>query len=218
LARAHQHAAVASTQRKNVARTNKVRGTGAVGNGGLNRSRSVGRADSRRNVVGGIDTDRESGSEASRVVKRLGVQTQRVTLGGRQRQANQAPAEPRHEIDDFRGDFLGRADQVPLILTVVRIDKHYHLTRKQILKDLRYFTKLCFHLSEYLIQKSEAATGNLPPTTVSYLLLRAAGFVRQTLFVGFNITTSVADVNKRRQKSGSGRGPPQDAQEPNPTR
>ena len=66
------------------------------------------------------------------------------------RQADQPPAEFRHEVDDLRRNLLGRADQIPLIFAVFRIHQDDHLALPEVLKHLRNFTELLYvHNPQY---------------------------------------------------------------------
>ena len=103
---------------------------------------AVGGADARADPLGRIDADRKRRSEAGRVVDGLRVQPQRVASLRGHRQADQTPAESRHEVDDLRRDLLRRTDQIPLIFTVFRIHQDDHLALPEVFQHRRDVAEL----------------------------------------------------------------------------
>ena len=60
------------------------------------------------------------------VARHHGRQAQALAALARERQADQAAAEARHEIDGFRRDVLGGQHQVAFVLAVFLIDQDDH--------------------------------------------------------------------------------------------
>jgi hypothetical protein len=116
-------------ERKYVSRAREVAGPRVIGNRGMHRRRSVRRGNARRDTVARLDRDRESGSKARGVfvVRDHHREVQPLERLFGEREADQSPAEFRHEIDRFRSHFFGRDAEVPLVLPIGIVDEDDHL-------------------------------------------------------------------------------------------
>ena len=136
MAGAHQHAAIDGLQRKDVTGLHQILRARAGRHGRLHGTRAVGRADAGGDAFGGLDGDREGGAHLGAVARHHGRQAQALAALARQRQADQAAAEARHEVDGFGRDVVGREDQVALVLAVFLVDQDDHAAGGEIGHDV----------------------------------------------------------------------------------
>jgi len=127
---AHQHAAVARTQRIDVAGRDELGAARVFTNRRKNCDRAVLRRDSRARRAARSDRSRERGAERSLVVADHHAEPEPVDPLRRHRQANEAAPELRHEVDRLGGGFFRRHAQVALIfaLLIVHHDDHVAAT------------------------------------------------------------------------------------------
>ena len=126
LAGAHEHAAVARAQRRDVPGPDEVRGPGLRIDGRQDRGGAIGRGNPGRHVILGVDRDAEGGAELRRVVVHRERQLELVEALAGHRQADLPAAFPGHEVDDLGRDLLRRDGQVPLVLAVLVVDDDDH--------------------------------------------------------------------------------------------
>ncbi len=79
-----------------------------------------------RDAGGGLDRDREGGAVLGAVAQRHRRQAQALAAFARQGQADQAAAEPRHEVDRLGRDVVGGQHQVAFVLAVFLVDEDHH--------------------------------------------------------------------------------------------
>ena len=124
LAGAHQHAAVACAQRENVPGAGQVAGLAARVDGSQDGAGAVRRGDAGGDALARVDGLAEGGAEVGGVLRGHQRQAQVVAAGGGKAQADQAAPVRRHEIDDFRRDFLGRDGEIAFVLAVLVVNHH----------------------------------------------------------------------------------------------
>ena len=126
LARAHQHAAFAGPQGKDVAGTNQIARLAGRIDGDADGVRAVGRGDARGDALGRFNGFAKRGAESRIVARGHGRQLQRVADFGAERKADQAAGVPGHEIDDLGSDHLGRDRNVAFVLAIFIVDDDEH--------------------------------------------------------------------------------------------
>ena len=123
---AHQHAAFAGPQGKDMAGTNQI----ARLAGGIDRHadgvRAVGRRNAGGDAFGRFNGFAKRGAEARVVARRHGRQLQRVANFGAERETDQAARVPRHEVDDLGSDFFGGDGDVAFVLAILIVDDDEH--------------------------------------------------------------------------------------------
>ena len=126
LSGAHQHSAFAGAQREHVSGTSQVGRLGRGIDGDLNRARAVVSGDAGRDALSRVDRFAECRAVLRGVLgrHRADVQMLKPLLG--HREADQATAKFRHEVDGFRSDFLGGKREVAFVLAVFVVDHHDH--------------------------------------------------------------------------------------------
>ena len=131
VAGAHEHAAVLGLQREDMAWLHQVAGLGIAAHRRLDGARAVGCGDPGGHAFGGLDGDGECGAVARAVAARHGRQTEPLAALPRQRQADQAAAIARHEVDGLGADMVGGQDQVAFVLTLLVVDEDHHAAGRQ---------------------------------------------------------------------------------------
>ena len=126
LASAHQNAALAGTQREDVAGAHEIGGGRFGVDGGADGVSAVGCGDACGDAFTGFNGLSEGGSETRGVLLRHGEQTQMVGTLIREREANEAPAVAGHEVDGLGRNVLRSEGQVALVLAVFVIDDDDH--------------------------------------------------------------------------------------------
>ena len=104
----------------------EVAGLGLAGHGRLNGAGAVGRRDAGRHAFGRLNGDRESGGMLGAVAADHGRQLQQLAALAGERQANQATAKARHEIDGLGRDVVGGQHQIALVFTVFFVNQDDH--------------------------------------------------------------------------------------------
>ena len=135
MAGADQHAAGARDQREDVA--GRDQGLRAVVR--IDRHRdgagAVGGADSGRNALARLDRDGEGGLVAAAVGAGHRLEPERVDAFLAKREADQAAAVARHEVDRVGRRHLRRDDEIALILAVVVVDQDEHAAVARLVDD-----------------------------------------------------------------------------------
>jgi len=111
---------------------NQVVGSAARIDGDLDRARSI---EGRRTgcyACSSIDVRRKWRGRGVDVVARQGFQMKPLTDARAHREANQATSVSHHEVDGFGRDFLGRNDQITLILSMLVVHQDDHPPRLEI--------------------------------------------------------------------------------------
>ena len=101
-------------------------GLRVAGHRGLHGAGAVGGRDAGGHALGGLDRHREGGAHLGAVARHHGRQVQALAAFAGQRQADQAAAEARHEVDGFGRDVVGGQHQVALVLAVFLVDQDDH--------------------------------------------------------------------------------------------
>src|SRR3989442_15172700 len=129
-----QHAARPRAQREHMTRPPQVARHGGGIDGHAHRRRTVGGRDPGRHAEagGGVDAHCERRLARFGVVLRHLREPEGLAALGRERQADQPAPLRRHEIDHLRGDLLGRADQVALVLAVLVVRHDDELPRADV--------------------------------------------------------------------------------------
>ena len=123
---AHQHPAPARPQRKHVPRPRQIGIVGAGIDRGADGVRPVGRRDPRCNPLARLDGLGKRRPKPRRVLLRHGEQPQMIGAFLGQRQADQSPAIPGHEVDRLRGHKFCGQRQVAFVLPVLVVHHHHH--------------------------------------------------------------------------------------------
>jgi hypothetical protein len=124
---AHEHPAVARTQGEDVAGAHEVVGADVGPQGLVDGRGTVGGADARGHPATGLDGDGEGGAVAARVLLDHHRELELLDAVGRQREADEAPAEARHEVDGLGRHLLGGHGQVAFVLPVLVVHQDDHL-------------------------------------------------------------------------------------------
>ena len=96
---------------------------------------AIGRRDARGNPVLGFDRHGERRTHAGAVRARHRFEPQRIRALFGQREADEAPPVPRHEVDSVGRRHLCRDHEIAFVLAVLRVDQHDHPSVAQILDD-----------------------------------------------------------------------------------
>ena len=133
---ADQDAAVARAQREDMARRCDVLRPAFRVDGNGDGQRPVLRGNAGRHAFARLDRDGKGGFVARGTGHRHHRQAQRVDPFARQRQADQATAMSRHEVDRLRRRMFGRDAEVALILAILFIHKDEHASLTGFFDDL----------------------------------------------------------------------------------
>ena len=134
---AHQHAAGRSDQRKHVAGLHDVGGAGPRCRRNADRMGAVGRRYAGRDTLGRFDRRCEVGAMHGAIARNHRRQVEQRSVLGRDRHANEAASEARHEIDGFGRYEISREDKVAFVLAIFLIDQHDHPPRFEFGDDFR---------------------------------------------------------------------------------
>ncbi len=104
----------------------QIVGAGTAGHGDLHGARTVGGRDAGGDALGGLDGNGEIGAVRRAVAGDHQRQVELAAALGGQRQADQATAEPGHEVDGLGRDEIGCQDQVTFVFAVFLIDQDDH--------------------------------------------------------------------------------------------
>ncbi len=128
MSRATQDAAGNGLEGEHVAGADKIGGGGRWVGEFLDGLCAVKRADAGGDAFAGIHGNGEGGAVAVLLLHRHhAAEAHSAQVGFFHGHANQATAVGGHEIDDFRGDFFARDDQVPFVFAVLVIHHQHHL-------------------------------------------------------------------------------------------
>ena len=133
----HQHAAFPGAQREDVARARQIAGPGRGIDGHADGPCAVGRRDARGHPLAGVDGLVECRPQPGGVVRRERVQVQLLAALRGQRQADQAPPVPGHEVDDLGRDLLRRHGEVPFVFAVLVVHHYQHAAGADLFDGLR---------------------------------------------------------------------------------
>ena len=136
VAGAREHAALLRHQREHVPGRDDVGRFGAGLDRDADGSRAVGGGDAGGDALGGFDRNRERGAEPAMHV--AAHQRQRKLLAAllRQRQADKAAAEARHEVDVRGSSMRGGHQQVAFVLAVFVVHQDDHASPVDFVDDL----------------------------------------------------------------------------------
>ena len=123
---AHQHTAVLRLQRENVAGLHDIHGAGVGAYRCLHRARAVRRRNTGGHPLRCFDRHREIGAQRRIVVRHHQRQVQLPAFLFGQRQADQAAAVARHEVDCFRRNKVRGLHEVTLVFAVFFINEDDH--------------------------------------------------------------------------------------------
>ena len=126
LAGALEHAARRRDEREDVAGLHDVVGPALGVDGHLDGARAIGRRDAGGHPVARLDRLREGGLEARRVLGHHGPQVELFAALRGEREADQAAAVGRHEVDRLGRDELGRHGEVAFVLAALVVADHDH--------------------------------------------------------------------------------------------
>ena len=137
VAGAHQHAAALSSQRENVARLHDIFGFRIALDRCVHRARTIRGGDAGSHSVSRFDRYGEVGAHLRAVVEhhRRQIQLSAALFG--EREADQAAAILRHEVDRGRRRELRGHHQIALVLAVFLIDQDHHAPGLDLRDDLR---------------------------------------------------------------------------------
>ena len=127
MAGAGEHAAGLRHQWKDVARLDEVGRPCARADRGPDRRGAVRGGNPRRDAGGGVDGDGELGALRFTIVADHQLQAERVAPLAGHRQADQAAAVTRHEVDRLRRHVRGRHHEIAFVLAVLVVDEHHHV-------------------------------------------------------------------------------------------
>lgn len=82
-----------------------------------------------------VDGDGEGGSAGGVVDGSLGVEVEAVAVGFGEGEAEVAAGDGEEESDGFRGDELGREDEVALVLAVLVVGEDDHFADAEVVED-----------------------------------------------------------------------------------
>ena len=136
MAGAHQHAAVAGAQRKDMARRGDVGCRFARVDRNSDGAGAIMGRDAGAHALTRLDRHGEGSLVARRVVGGHERQAQRIDPRPRQREADQPAPVGGHEVHGFGRGHLRGDDQIALILAVLVIDKDEHAPVARILDDI----------------------------------------------------------------------------------
>ena len=136
VAGAREHTALLRHQREHVPGRDDVGRFGAGLDRDADGGRAVGGGDAGGNALGGFDRNRERGAEPAMHV--AAHQRQRKLLAAllRQRQADKAAAEARHEVDVLGARMRGGHQQVAFVLAVFVVHQDDHASPVDFVDDL----------------------------------------------------------------------------------
>ena len=138
LAGAHQHAAPAGPEGKDVTGAHQILGAGIRVHRRADGVRAVMGADTGGDALGGLDGHGEGGLKGRLVFAHHGGQAQAIHLVRNKAEADETPAMGGHEVDGLGGHHLGGHGEVAFVLTVLVIHQDDHLTVANILNGLGY--------------------------------------------------------------------------------
>ena len=131
MAGAHQHAAVARHQRKDVAGADDVVGALVGIDGHRHRARPVGGRDAGGHAFARLDRGGEGGLVAGLVVPGHQRQVEPLDPVLVHGEAHQAAAEADHEVDRLGRHLLGCDNQIAFILPVLVVRHDHHLSQAE---------------------------------------------------------------------------------------
>jgi len=123
---AHQHAAVLRLQREDVAGLHQIGRLRRAVHCRLHGACAVGGGDAGGHAGGRFDGDRECRAVPGAVARGHRRQLQALAAFARERQADQAAAEARHEVDRLGRDMVGGEHQIALVFAVFLVDEDDH--------------------------------------------------------------------------------------------
>ena len=101
-----------------------------------NRHGPVFGGNSRRDAFARIDGDRERGTEGSRVFVHHQRKLKFLHPLWRQGQADKSTSVSSHEIDGFRGDFLGSHDEIAFVFAILVVHEDHHAAMGNVRNDV----------------------------------------------------------------------------------
>jgi hypothetical protein len=131
-----QHASLLRLQREHVAGLDEVRRLRVRVDGDLDRVRAIVGGDPRRHAVRRLDRDGERRVERGLVLRGHQVELQLVAALRRERQADQAAAMHRHEVDRLGRRELRGEGEVALVLAVLVVADDHHAPAPHVLDRL----------------------------------------------------------------------------------
>ena len=161
LAGAHQHAAFARAQGKDMAGPRQVLGPAFRIDGGEDGAGAVGGGDAGGDARAGVDGFAEGGAEIGGVLGAHQRQPEVVAAFRGKGQADEPAAVRGHEIDDLGGDFFGGDGEVALVFPVFIVHHHQDAAGADLLDSFRNPNER--HNSLYPVPfVSRGYRGNLP--------------------------------------------------------
>ena len=142
LSSAHEHAALASAQGKDVSGTGQIAWARRRIDSHLDGLGAVEGRDAGRDAVARIDRFSERGAEVGSVLGTHGAEPKLVQPLLRHRQADQATTMLRHKVDRLRGDFLCGHGQVAFVFAVFVVHDDDHSTGANFFNRGRHVTEL----------------------------------------------------------------------------
>ena len=133
---ADQHAALARDEREHVAGRDDVGRTLGGVDRGRDGARAVGGGDAGRDALARLDRLGEGGAVARAVATDHGFELELGRARAGQRQADEAAAIARHEVDGVGRRHLRGNDEVALVLALLGVDEHDHAAVAHVLQDL----------------------------------------------------------------------------------
>ena len=133
---AREHAARLRHDGKDVARLAQILGTRIRFHRGDDRLRAVVRGDAGGDAFGRLDGQREVGAMFAMRLADHERQPQLAAAFGGQREADEAAAESRHEVDVIGAHLLRRHDEVAFVLAILVVHDHHHAPGGDVGEDL----------------------------------------------------------------------------------
>ena len=137
LASAHEDAAVAGTKGEDVAGASEVLRASFFINGGEDGDGAVRGADAGGDAEAAVDGFAEGGAVNGGIDRRHQWEMEILAALFGQRETDKAAAKLGHEVDSFRGDFLGGHGEVAFVFAVFVVHHHQHAAGADLVQGFR---------------------------------------------------------------------------------
>ena len=132
----HQHAAINSLQREDVAGLHQIFGFRILGHCCLHGARAVRCRDAGGDAFGGLNGRGKGRALLVAIARRHGRQLQALAVFAAERQADQAAPETRHEVDGVGADVVGCHQQIAFVLAVFFVNQNDDASGAQVSHDV----------------------------------------------------------------------------------